>query len=260
MKTIFILFCSIISCLGQAFTWHDLALVESQNAGAAFQPSDVSGLVMWFDASTISSPTNSNGYLVTNWWDRSSSAYMLYNNANAQQPYWTNNASRINNKPWLQFDGTDDRLKMATTQLYVQPSTVFIVAYYEYVASGSTRTFFDGTNSSYRNTVAVDGNTRPVLNVILTGNTIVTSNKWYLFEGTITNGGSEILTNGVSNKTGDGGVASLSGLYVGCTVFTSSFHMGGIAEILYYNANVSSGDRTKIRTYFTDKYGPYANW
>lgn len=261
MKTIFILLCSIISCLGQAFTWHDLALVESQNAGAAFQPSDVAGLVMWFDASFIKSPTNSAGYLVTNWWDRSSSAYMLYNNGDGQQPYWTNNASRINNKPWLQFDGVNDRLKMATTQLYPQPFTVFIAGIYLY--TGASHTFFTGTNSSFNVNLFADTFKRCQLygGATLIGAAGITSNQWYLIECTITNGGSEILTNGVSNKTGDTGTRDLSGLTIG-TIRTedSAFLYGGIAEILWYTNNLSAGDRSNVRNYFTTKYGPYANW
>lgn len=227
---------------------------------AAFQPSDVAGLVMWFDASAITSPTNSVGYLVTNWWDRSSSHYMLYNAGNGQQPYYTNNVSRLNGKPWLEFDGTDDRLLMATTQLYSQSNVIFCA----FISRSGAATLYvcDSTNSSYRNAILLNasGSFRIEIRAPTLLNGVFASNQWYLAECTFTNGGSSILTNGVSVIAGDAGVNPMSGLMMGARYDASTFLKGGIAEFLFYNGPISSADLIKIRTYFTNKYGAFASW
>lgn len=229
---------------------------------APFSPSSVAGLVMWFDASAITSPTNVNGYLVTNWWDRSISAYMAYSPGSAQQPYYTNNVSRLNGHPWLEFDGVNDRMRLATTQLYNQPITTFLVCYHQY-SDTAQRYMVASTNITYYYVMGyeVSNNITTYAGAALRGTTTALSNQWFLAEITYTNGGSEILTNGVSYKTGNSGVDLWSGLTLGADHSGgASFHIGGIAEFLYYTNNVSSGDRTSIRSYFTSKYGPYANW
>lgn len=265
MKTIFILFCSIISCFGQAFTWHDLALVESQNAGASFQPSDVAGLIMWYDANAIGSPTNVNGYLVTNWYDRSVSGYTLRNtglnpSGGPYQPYFTNDASVLGGKPWLNFGPTNYLLHFNTTK-YSQSNVLFMVA--KGGNSALTEQPIDGTNAVTRLAILIGASPKTI--TFYSGNTLalnpVVANKWYLYECTATNGGSSVFTNGVLMGTGNAGTHPLSGLVLGCRYsLDQNFLLGGIAEVIIYNGPVASGDLVKIRTYFTDKYGPYANW
>lgn len=228
---------------------------------AAFQPSDVAGLVLWLDANAIGSPTNQVGYLVTNWYDRSASGYTLRNAASGGQPYYTNNVNRIGGKPWLQFDGNDDFLVCATTPpLYVQPHTIFIAFYHQFITANIF--LFSSTNATYLNRINYDTANRITMynGATLLGLTGILSNQWYLLELTVTNGGSQIITNGVSNRSGDTGTLSWSGFRIGDYAGTGINHFGGIAEILFYNANVAAGDRTSIRSYFTTKYGAYANW
>lgn len=183
---------------------------------------------------------------------------MAYNDASGGQPYWTNNVSRLGGKPWLEF--TNNRLLHATTQLYVQPNTIFVLCTWR--TTSSARAVHDGTNTLYRNTLY--NNSRSFrINAgteVASGANAFVVNTWYLCEETYTNGTSLLYTNGVSVMSGDAGVKSLGGFSIGSFYNGSSPFDGGIAEILVYNSNVSAGDRTNIRNYFTTKYGAYASW
>lgn len=227
----------------------------------AFQPNQVAGLVWWWDASSIGSPTNANGYLVTNIYDRSTSANHLgASTGSGQQGYWTNNASRIGGKAWIDFDGVGNYYKGSTPAVYAQPSTYFVLMYYRFTAA--IITCFSGTNGSLINSIGFSNIRQPRISAgtAFLGTIPVASNQWYLLECTFNGASSTIITNGVSNATGDAGAGSLSGITLGAPQSLSSYFPGGIAEVLVYNANVSSGDRTSIRNYFINKYGPYANW
>jgi hypothetical protein len=74
--------------------------------GRAFKPTDISGAVLWVDATQISGLSNNDP--VVTWSDLTSSANHLTQGTAAKRP--TYKTGLINGKPGVQFDGTDDWL------------------------------------------------------------------------------------------------------------------------------------------------------
>lgn len=269
MKYFLYILLTITGCLAQPFTFQDLAFLgQGTNAATApFSPSDVAGLVLWYKADGITnwwdggSPTN--GMMITNWTDFSTSGLSVTNAAANQQPYWTNNGSRLNGKPWLEFDGTDDRL-WVNAGSWSQPNTLYII-FRTQQTDGDVKYLFDGNATSARNSMVVDTGFRLTFNagtVVAASTNSITTGIWYLAHALYTSTSTDyIKTNGVTVKTGDPGSNPQTQVRIATTRVTSgSIWNGGIAEILFYNASLSTGSISNLNSYFTNKYGAYASW
>lgn len=254
----FILSLASAAALGQALSLSDPArLFYSSAATPAFSPDDVSGLAMWYKADAISA---SVGDEVTTWQDSSTSGWDLVGTAGAT-PYYTN-SSEINSKPWLKFDGSNDFMRHGNGSL-AQPCTAFSLVRFDVLPAASA-TVLDGTNSTTRMLMGItsagafqiSGGT-----ALSSAGSLVQTQQWVLFEATFNGAtGGQIITNATTIQSGDAGTQASSGLYVGQRQATGRYLNGGLAEILIYTNNVSSGDRSSIRDYFTTKYGAYATW
>lgn len=213
---------------------------------------------MWYDASSIGSPTNANGYGVTNWYDKTTSAFTLTQTGNGKQPYWTNSGSVIGGKPWLEFDGNNDTLFHLSGN-YAQPITIFTLVNNH---SNSSAFYIVGGTNNYGRLSATTGDRISLYSgtLLYSDYSAVTVNKWYLYEITH-DGTSSVYTNGVSVLSGNAGTSAMIGLRVGAAFNDGSgWWPGGMAELIIYTNSVAAGDRTKIRNYFTGKYGAYASW
>lgn len=263
MKYFLYILLTISSCIAQPFTFQDLAFLGQEKV---FSPKDAGNLVIWYDANSISNwwdgATPTNGMLLTNWIDYSGNGWTAINTAASKQPYWTNNASVLGGKPWVEFDSVDDYLKAATAT-YATPNYVFLVGKVN-TTNGITQSFMDSTNATYRETIACSTNLisffsggTPVYQAA--GNLI---SNFFLFEVSYTGGASsQLITNGVLNKSATGGNTSISGITLGARYTLTEYPLnGGIAELLFYDAKPSASDIVNIRNYFINKYGAYANW
>ena len=83
-----------------------------------FEPTEVSGLVGWWDASTLE---GADGSSVSALLDSSGNEAHMYQSTSARQP--TLQTNELNNRNVLRFDGVDDFLNL-TAPLDVQPTTV----------------------------------------------------------------------------------------------------------------------------------------
>lgn len=87
-------------------------------SGGETQPSDLRGLELWLDASTL---TGADGSAVTAWTDRSANQANFYQSTTASQP--TLQTNELNGKNVVRFDGVDDFINL-TAPLNVQPTAV----------------------------------------------------------------------------------------------------------------------------------------
>lgn len=87
-------------------------------SGGETQPSDLSGLKLWLDASTL---TGSDGSAVASWTDRSANQANFSQQTTAAQP--TLQTNELNGKNVVRFDGVDDFMNL-TAPLDVQPTAV----------------------------------------------------------------------------------------------------------------------------------------
>ena len=234
------------------FTFSDTAFVGNANrtTAAAFSPDSIASLVRWHKPEALVFNVGD----AVNVWSNSTSATTrnLTNNVVGSRPYYTNQVGQINNYAWVQndsfkylFNGTDD---------YAQPNTIFLVMWIKGMTDSGS--FLDATNSTLSRAYVAD---RDKLN-LNAGNAIggasrsLDSNTWYLVELVVNGASSAIRTNGVTYVTGDAGGNRMGGITLFNRYDQAQLQKCGIAEVAMFNAVLSAGDTTSMRTYFKSKY------
>lgn len=223
-----------------------------------FKPTDIPGMIAWYDASKITSVIGTG---IATWEDQGPNGYDLVQGTAANRPYVTNNAGMIGGYRFLYFDGVNDYLIHGASTVYSQPNSFFLV--YNCYGGATAYWLYDGTNISTRNTSWDSAGTQIAMNA---GSSIVSAlnskvaNQWYYSEDTYNGVSSSIKTNEVTYISGNAGAQPLSGLNIGRYYPGLYFFKGGIAEVIIYNSNVSAEGRILLRKYFQNKYGPYTSW
>ncbi len=228
---------------------------------AAVQPDAVANLTCWLDADAEAFSDNDP---VGTWTDQSG-GLRHFTAAGAVRP--TYKTGIVNGKAVIRFDGVDDDLdsdKGLEQFTTVSAGTVFAVFNVTTIDAGSD----NGTNPHLNDPVWADVSgfqgmffrlTGPTLqNLHYDGNNDITTHAistgtWYYAtqrhdSGNListVNGGDE-QTTASGNRTGGGKVHAGKG--------QTDFFAGDIAEIIWYNAAVSAGDRAGIEVYLADKY------
>lgn len=223
-----------------------------------WQPTDYPNMIFWYKADSL---VGFNvGDAVGAWSDSSPNGYDISQVAPVNMPYYTNNASRINSKPFLYFDGNDNL--WGYTAVYSQPTSIFVVGY---AGDGSAqRHFYDGTNAISRNVSYITATYRVKLYAGTSQESAdnATSSSFVLYEYIFNNPGSqsEIYINGtnVFNKASPG-TQPLGGVTIGANSSRSgNYIIGGIAEVIAYNSVLNSP--TEMIEYVQRKYGAFASW
>ena len=220
-------------------------------------PSSISGMMLWLRADT--GITFSTAQYVNNWKDQSSNHYNAIQGTLGVQPSLVSIA--LNGKPVLHFNGSS-YLTSAITGSFYDPITVFIV-------------WTAGTNGeSYPFSVPFPGSFNHNLQFFGTIPRIALDNSMYYTKaapftiiGTyIWNGASsEMFENGVQISTTGGTPATvtLTGNFTLGTVIVSSAPYGNftgdIAEIIIYDALLSTADQQAVENYLDVKYGGKVN-
>jgi len=231
-------------------------------------PDSISNLIAWWE--TDSGVTQSSG-VVTSWIDQMSSRDLVQS-FSTYRPLFSSSVSALNNKPAIDFDGSNDRLEYLDTIDHGSDVT-FIIALYPHTQSAEmrpwgiefdtdprffipVRLFSDGTSTTYANHTGVDQSAAP------SGNWSV--NTGYMFTGVISEGSS--ITNW--RNTTEGANTTTSGTFsgsgnpgelfrVGCNRSASgNFFNGYIMCILIYNKALSDTEIQNLYDdYFKVKYG-----
>lgn len=227
-----------------------------QGAGgtAAFSPTDIAGLQLWLDASQITGLND--GDAVATWNDASGNANNATQGTAAARPLYKVNIK--NGKPALLFDGVDDGFAL-TTGLNLSAYTVFVVWAQSDAVNGSVSFIKSGDNYNYHYLnpayVAHQPGSGPTMTTYATA---TAAGAWAMTEAY--RSGTTLYIG--KNGTFDAGQASSINWAtdaIGAPYnFPSgaAFNMEGyIAEMLIYNAGLSTGDRQLVEAYLTAKYG-----
>lgn len=276
MKTIFILFCSIISCLGQAFTWHDLALVESQNTGTnVFQPSDIAGLKFWFKSESLTGLAAEGGS-VSNWPDSSGNNWYLTNTTLTKCPYLTNSFNGLTGTNALSFDGSDDVLWVSNALAMavannISDSTMIVVARV-LANTGTKATFFIAKNAanSAREYIYSDslekwgagGRNADANSFVGIVCPTVAATYAYSVEADFMHSTGDLFlytNNVVANSTtswqADANTSATDSTHIDLGMAGNGEpFLGTIAEVLYYVPSLSAANRTNVWNYLNSKY------
>lgn len=169
----------------------------------------------------------------------------------------------VNGLPVVRFDGNNRYLSTGVGSFTApQPNTIFVVARPNDVTPASTAIpFFAGTATDGNNNILVrDGKYRIVAGVGVSGPTDATED-FVLLTALFNHpgAGSSLWVNGIQELDNvDAGAQNLNGAVIGGIGHPGPFNFldGDIAEIIVYNAELSSSDRAAVELYLMQKWFP----
>ncbi len=222
-------------------------------SAVSFLPTDVSGLVGWYDANV--GITKDGSDKIINWADQSSAGNDLVDVTLG--PLWV--ASALNSLPTARWSADTQGL---TTGAYAtnltQPLTIFVVSIVNTIGASDQYLFDTDSSGVDRNYVAVQDQTPHQRNLSgdIDGALLVQVTTAQMNTFLLNGASSQTWTDGVSDDTGNSGTADQGGLTLGTRFNATSNFAGDISEFLIYDADVTGGaDQTSIEDYLTSKYG-----
>lgn len=216
-------------------------------AAGGFSPDDVSGLILWLDASE--GITKDGSSQVSAWADQSSAGNNL--SAAGSKPIWT--ASELNGLPAVVFSGSTSLSKATWAGGSIaQPFYVFAVmtfgqntaSQYTWDGGGSSDRFYFYTNADSR--IAACGT-----ELTMTANP---ADNYYYVTFFVNTSSSDQRRNGVSQNSGNMGSGSWNGITLATRYSEEAYNDPKFCEFLVYDNNVGTSNRDEIETYLADKY------
>lgn len=214
-----------------------------------FAPTAITGLKMWFDAGRITGLND--GDTIATWSDASGNGRHA---TSAAGP--TYKANIINGLPVARFNGSNQYLATTTTPSLAQPNTVFVVGKLSNAWTGDGA-MFDSTTAlgQFFEIYPLDTKAYQMYAGFgVNSATTKTSKAFRIFEVTFAGASSSVIVDGATVVTGNSGSSGIAGLRIGSRGNNSKWLNGDIAEIMVFNANVSSSNRALIRAYLYQKY------
>jgi hypothetical protein len=221
-------------------------------ATSGFNPKSIAGLAVWFDASVASSVTL-NGGNVSQWNDLSGNDRHATQETAGNQPSYSTAA--LNGKNVLVAQDSSRVVKTSAFQAGL-PQTVFVVASTSGLNQGIfQRGVVNSVHALWRSTtfIARRGSSFDA--------TFSASDGYKVFTCVFTSSLSRIFvgssqgTDNTSTAVPGTGPAATDNRTLALFNLDSMLGMvGGIAEFLYYNANLSASDQDKVRSYLSKKW------
>jgi hypothetical protein len=225
----------------------EMYLLEKWFAGTYIaNPTDISDLSLWLDASETSSLIQSDDAIIE-WKDRSGKNNNFTNNNVSRRPKVISNA--LSGKPVIRFDGKDDYLSKDNANLVKEASTIIMVLKSNTVG----RKIFD-TNGSSR---MVAHDTKGIQ--MLGFNNPAYTTGTYKIVTSIYNGASNcVFVQGSSEVSGPMGGLTNSGLLnvLGARVNLTDAMDGDVAEVLIFSRALTDLQRKGIELYLQTKWFP----
>jgi hypothetical protein len=239
-----------------------------QGAPYVFSPADLTP-ALWLDASDTSTITESSGSVSQ--WASKAGGYNAVQATGANQP--TTGTETINGLNVIDFDGTNDRLTVASFDM--TGGQQFSIAAVFTASSGTTQAVVEhtaildsnpgafGVFKESDDTVALaKRGTSLTLSIFDTTSTLTTTPKVYVgtHDGTLstdeTNGWLNNSNSGTRPFNANTNSNNLNAtLFIGARGGTSLFLDGSIAELVITKTVLSTNEREALQTYLADKWG-----
>lgn len=229
-------------------------------AAAAFSPSDIAGLVGWWDFSdattlfqlsngttAVTADTDPIGYAT----DKSGTGTHIVQVTAGLRPTYRTNVK--NSRAVARFDGADDFLAAALVQ--AQPFTAFIVC--RFVANGAPVIAMAGTSSSE---CAIYYNNGGQLRTYAgTEQNIEAEDTNYRVVAITMNGASSVARLNAVNKAlaGSPGANTLTNISIGAYQSGASPSQIDVGEALIYDGAVSGANVALVETYLNGRWAVY---
>ena len=221
-------------------------------AGGGFVPSDVAGLLAWFQADNAGSITSSGG-AVSQWNDLSGNGNHLTQAAGANQP--TTGTRTVNGRNVIDFDGTGDYLDVTMTS-DATPYTFIFVGLFDTTAV--QQNVIDAVGSSNRAVVLCsNAGVYGLYAATLTASAVAPSTTNAGIVASIFNGASSAMyvDGGTSIISGNPFEGNFVGLTLGARHDGNLNFNGVIGEVLIYDSALPSTDLNSIGDYLATRWG-----
>lgn len=256
-----LLFCFLFACVNLiAQPWSDVTLSQPVVAASgAVEPDDLSGLVAWWKADSVTNTIN--GSDVVRWVDSSASGLVATNTASDTGGIYTNAASGQNGLPFVSFgDASIYRLRFIAP-----PITNFTVCIALRVIAnsgyGGLFTWHETGQQGFLLNARSSASWIPHLTINATGGsetlnqqatTVTLPTAWRTIAYTYDNSTAACYTNGVADtlSAGEYGWGSVVG-YIGFAYASMSWSCG---EILVFNRVLDSGELASMQTYLQTRW------
>ena len=230
-----------------------------------FLPNSVNNNTLWLSADGNIVETSGQ---VMAWSDNSGNGIAFAQGVSANQPTLIANQPQLNNRPVIHFDGVSDYLTAGNVlNIGTNDMTTFMVAkgtgsyYAKFGSGGAPFNIYGVYNIGAQQGCEVAGNAYQSLSTTNSTNYHVINVSLdraasYVFLrrnfGTVA---SSPLT-GISSPSYN--FSTTNPLMMGRYAMTGNpFYLNGdVAEVLFYNTNLSTNDRLKVEKYLNDKYAP----
>jgi hypothetical protein len=252
-----------------------------------FNPSRISGLQLWldatkglFDATSGGNPVTTDGSTVARWEDQSGSGYHVTQSTSANRPVLKTGVQ--NNKNIIRFDGVDDHLFMLNAFVYSSgASTVFcvvsqtpssppsanraLISERNSITSTPNNYIVIGTGMSDATRLRISMRDNLNRNISFGGSTSLQTasgtafNSSYQLLGTVDTGSNMALYINKSSSVNSNYTRStltLDTFTVGASrgSSTSFFFACDLAEIIIYNSALSTSNRQLVENYLYSKW------
>ena len=217
--------------------------------GGGFVPTDIAGLVAWFDPSDTATITESGG-LVSQMNDKSGNTRHLLQATGTKQP--GTGVRTLNGLNVLDYDGGDN-LAIASTTGVSSPYTCFVVASPD--GAGNWNQFVGGLSSWEM--VFHSGPSVFSFGVgTWTGLPSITATNPYICELQVNGASTTFCVNDGSRAT-TSSTTALGRISHGSYGGADDHLNGYVAESIFYDSALSSGDLTTVRDYLNTKWAVY---
>lgn len=229
---------------------NDWMLMANAARSTAWSPTQITGLVRWYDAQSIVGLNN--GDSVSSWTDKVGTTNLTQTEASLQPKYIASDAA-FGNKPSLKFDGSNDIL--TNSSVADATITLFITAHMTNANASTLWCFKYSSGANCRVTAtAVDKWRYATAAVTNTGGTISAAGvvvvKFDSLSSFSIRGENGAFATGIPNGAYDdsGDITSL-GNYSGGT-----YYSGFVGEILLYNSALSDADINLVGAYLANRW------
>ncbi len=201
----------------------------------------------------------SSGSAVSNWGDVSGFDNDASQNTSANQPTLISNS--MNGNPVIRFNGTNSKLTLptsATLGIQSNPYEMFLVAKSSssnvqfLFAGGATEQFEYHLNGVGARFIPI---TSTYLDLGTAGN--YTDGNAHIFSARASTSGGAVRVDGIDGGTSLANILSSNSgaLQLGVRSDGTYYFNGDIAEVIIYNTNLSTSDRSTVEHYLANRYG-----
>lgn len=256
------------------------AFVKTTTITSSFSPSDITGLLAWWDAQT---GVTTSGSDVTTWADQSGNGNDAEQATAANRPILTSSLAEINNKNAIKFNDVNVEFLSYQDSLFNgninNSRTIFVVSKIDVNAFNDYGTFISEGGGG-RTSVSVGphqyATTENILNWATDNyaaggvrtNVEFTENQWYITSWQWTDWADRATTSIYVNNSSSAALTTWGSAPL--TPSTGSRNIGNfldsgadscingmIAEIIVYSGSLSSANRESVREYLNTKYNIY---